>query len=46
MNYPLFASLISDLLGTPPLIMEHLKPDQFAETRRKLAAVFAGRRAA
>jgi sugar phosphate isomerase/epimerase len=41
MNYPLFARLILDLPGTPPLIMEHLKPEQFAETRRKLLAVFA-----
>jgi sugar phosphate isomerase/epimerase len=41
MNYPLFAKLILDLPGEPPLVVEHVKPEQFAETRRKLLPVFA-----
>ena len=41
MNYPLFAKLILDLPGTPRLIVEHIKPEQFAETRRKLLPLFA-----
>ena len=43
MNYPLFAKLILDLPGTPPLVVEHIKPEQFAETRRKLLAIFGVR---
>jgi len=43
MNYPLFARLILDLPGEPPLVVEHIKPEQFAETRRKLLPVFAAR---
>lgn len=43
MNYPLFTRQILDLPETVPLVVEHIKPEQFAETRRKLLAVFATR---
>jgi hypothetical protein len=40
MNYPLFIDQILALPDSPPLVVEHVKPEQFAETRRKLVPVF------
>jgi hypothetical protein len=40
MNYPLFVDLILGLPDSPPLIIEHVKPEQFAETRRNLLPLF------
>jgi sugar phosphate isomerase/epimerase len=39
-NYPLFVGKILTLPGQPPLIPEHIKPEQFAEVRRKLLPLF------
>jgi sugar phosphate isomerase/epimerase len=36
MNYALFAGLVRSLPANIPAIAEHLKPEQFAEARRKL----------
>jgi sugar phosphate isomerase/epimerase len=41
MNYPLFARLILELPESTPLIVEHIKPDQYGETRRKVLGVFS-----
>ena len=41
MNYPLYAELILSLPASIPVIAEHLKPDEFAEARRRLLPVFA-----
>jgi sugar phosphate isomerase/epimerase len=41
MNYPLFAKLILGLPGEPALIVEHTRPEQFADARNKLLPVFA-----
>ncbi len=39
MNYRLYAGLIRSLPGAPPIIAEHLQPDQFARARQRLAAI-------
>jgi len=36
MNYPLYLVHIRALPGKPPIIVEHINPPQFAETRQKL----------
>jgi len=40
MNYSLFAEKILTLPVSPPLVAEHMRPEEFAEARRKLLPVF------
>ncbi|MBI5084744.1 MAG: TIM barrel protein [Acidobacteria bacterium] len=43
MNYQLYADLIRTLPGDVPVIAEHIGPEEFASTRRKLLDVFNAR---
>jgi sugar phosphate isomerase/epimerase len=40
LNYPLFVEKILTLPDSVPLVAEHIKPEQFADTRRRLLPLF------
>ncbi|MBI5283079.1 MAG: TIM barrel protein [Candidatus Solibacter usitatus] len=43
MNYRLYAELIRTLPADVPVVAEHIGPEEFASTRRKLLAIFNAR---